>query len=507
MEDARGGEAPAQDVVAQEAPPELDFVGEAAEHGRKGRARRKPGQPSLTRRVFLSLAVVSSLAALAVLLFATSIYQASAVGDAGRMLESESRLVRSMLSGDDSQDVERLAGLDLGEIRVTLVDASGTVIYDNFSPSGDMGNHSSRPEIAEALSTGYGDAERESQTQGKVSIYRAVKLDDGRVLRLAVDRDGAAAAISHDLSFVVAVVLVVIAACWAFSHLIAAKLIKPVLDIDPAQPASGSCYVEVEPLVNRLSEQQAALEAQVEELRGADLMRREFSSNVTHELKTPLASISGASELIRDGIARPEDVPEFAGRIYDEAAHMTSLVNDILTLSKLDESERAGDRDLLGAEGPCDLHHIALDAADRLSVAADAADVKIKVAGKPALMRGVPKLLDELVYNLCDNAIRYNRKQGKVKVWTGVADGQPTLRVSDTGIGIPKASQPKVFERFYRVDKGRSRDTGGTGLGLAIVKHAAAYHGAEILLESEEGKGTTITVRFPADRLIDSLGA
>lgn len=464
---------------------------------------REPGRehlPSLVRRIFISLSLASSVAAIVVLMVASFVFQGSAIDDAGRMLESECKVVRSVLRGDGSDgDVMRLVNLDMGEIRLTFIDKDGSVLYDNQGNVDDMGNHAGRPEVQEATDYGEGSAERESATEGMVSIYRAVRLDDGRIVRLSVNRDSAMAAISHDVMLVVLVVLVVLVACWLVARAVASRLIKPVLDIDPAHP--GSPYVEVMPLVERISEQQSALEAQVAELRGADLMRREFTSNVTHELKTPLASISGAAELIRDGIARPEDVSEFAGRIYDEAGHMTELVNDILTLSKLDESERAGDRSLMGTESPVDLHHVALDVARRLETQANAAKVKIRAKGDPVVIKGVPRLLDELVYNLSDNAIRYNREHGKVEIWTGVEDGRPVLRVSDTGIGIPKASRAKVFERFYRVDKGRSRETGGTGLGLAIVKHAVAYHGGEVTLQSKEGKGTTFTVRFPASSL------
>ena len=238
-------------------------------------------------------------------------------------------------------------------------------------------------------------------------------------------------------------------------------------------------------------------------LKDADLMRREFTSNVTHELKTPLSSISAASELIRDGIARPSDVPEFAGRIYDEARHMTDLVNDILILSKLDESERSRDRDLVGKPEPVDLNQRLLEVCARLAPVADSAGVTLQCSGDPVIVRGNPRLLDELAYNLCDNAIRYNRKGGAVTGWVGLVDGAPVLRVSDTGVGIPADMQRKVFERFFRVDSSRARQTGGTGLGLAIVKHAAAYHGAKIRLESQVGVGTTITVLFPKGSLVN----
>ena len=457
----------------------------------RGQEKRQkaPSRPSLARRFFIALSAIAAVAAIAVLVCSSLIYQSVTVDDAGRMLESECRVVRASLRGDDT-DVMRLTAFDSGDVRVTLVGTDGTVLYDNQNSVASMPNHADRPEIAEALADGTGSAERDSETSGYVSVYRAIRLANGNVLRLAVDRDGAAAALRHDLLLVCAVVLVIIAVCWAASRLVADRLVSPILAIDPAEPDAAVTYVEIEPLVERISEQ-------VEELRGADLMRREFTSNVTHELKTPLSSISGASELIRDGIARPEDVPEFAGRIYDEAHHMTELVNDILTLSKLDESERSGDASLLGAPEPVDLLHVAREVATRLAPVAEKTGVSITAAGEACVVQGYPRLLDELVYNLCDNAIRYNHEGGWVDVSVSLEDECPLLVVADSGSGIPAEQQAKVFERFYRGEQSRSRETGGTGLGLAIVKHAATLHGAALTLDSEPGHGTTVCVRFP----------
>ena len=250
-------------------------------------------------------------------------------------------------------------------------------------------------------------------------------------------------------------------------------------------------------MVERLEEQQTTLREQMEKIKSVSAIRQEFTANVTHELKTPLSSISGAAELIRDGIARPEDVPDFAARICDESAWLTSLVNDILTLSRLDESERSSDRSMVGAVERLDLLSLSRGVAERLGEVAAEADVTITAGGEPAIVEGNARLLDELIYNLADNAIRYNHEGGTVRIEVGYRAKRPILRVSDTGQGIAAEDQPKVFERFYRVDKSRSRELGGTGLGLAIVKHAAAFHGADIDLASEIGQGTTFTVTFP----------
>ena len=458
-------------------------------------------QPSLVRRVFLSLAIVSSLAAVIALGISVAIYQSSVLQDASDTLAGECRLVAGALGG--SSDVpSRVVGLDLGDTRMTVIAPDGTVLFDNVEGAATMPNHADRPEVAEALRLGEASSQRESETVGYVSIYHALRLADGGVVRLSVDRESALSSFMGDFGVVALVLLGVVIACWVVARLWSQVLMRPVLDLDPAEPDPEATYVELGPLLARISEQQERLAEQVRQLRGADLMRREFTSNVTHELKTPLASISGAAELIRAGIARPEDVPEFAGRIYDEAGHMTELVNDILTLSKLDESERTQDRTMVGTEEPVDLLRLARDAAGRLSGAAEASGVTIGVEGPGAMVRGVTRLLDELVSNLCSNAVRYNRPGGSVRVWVGVAESRAVLRVSDTGIGIPAEAQAKVFERFYRVDASRSKDRGGTGLGLAIVKHAAVYHGASVDLASKVGEGTTFTVTFPAESLV-----
>ncbi len=230
----------------------------------------------------------------------------------------------------------------------------------------------------------------------------------------------------------------------------------------------------------------------VTEQLAAEQLRREFSANVSHELKTPLQSILGYAELMKSGLAKPADFPRFTERIYREAQRLIALVEDIIALSHLDEGEAM-------PTGPVELLSVAREAADRLQQAADDAGVTLSVTGQPAEIAGVRRLIAEMVYNLCDNAIKYNRKGGSATVTIArEIDGSVLLTVSDTGCGIPEAHQSRVFERFYRVDKSHSKETGGTGLGLSIVKHAAARHGAKIALQSKENVGTTVTVRFPA---------
>lgn len=222
----------------------------------------------------------------------------------------------------------------------------------------------------------------------------------------------------------------------------------------------------------------------------AERNRREFTANVSHELKTPLQGIIGSAELIENGMVKPEDLPRFVGHIHAEAARLVTLIDDIIRLSQLDEG------DAMPTE-PVDLLAVSQEAAENLHDAAAARNVMVSVTGQPAVLPGVRRLIYEIVYNLCDNAIKYNRDGGRVDVTVAADAGGSSITVADTGIGIAPEHQARVFERFYRVDKSHSKASGGTGLGLSIVKHAVQYHHGRIELESTPGTGTTIRVVFP----------
>ena len=464
---------------------------------------------SLSSIIFIALTVFAVGVAVVATLAAAFVFHATLVDDAKHELTDQCATIAASLNSDDTTDTDQdiVRMLTPQKMRATLVAPDGTVIYDTKFEASSLPNHADRQEIQEALSSGTGETERPSDTAGNVSLYYAQRLGSGDVLRLSEDRESVTAIFTHDIGLLVSIVALVVLGAWAASRILSKRLVKPILDIDTTAAKAEAPYRELEPLVDRLNDQQAELIAQMDKLRDADAYRLEFTANVTHELKTPIASIQGAAELIRDGIARPEDIPEFAGRIYGSARRLSSLVSDILTLSKMDESERAGDSQLLGPKTECDLYQIAGDVTDRLQDKAKRAGVRLTLEGQKCMVVGNAGLLDEMVSNLCDNAIRYNRVNGKVYVWVYQIAGRPTVSVSDTGIGIPEEAQPKVFERFYRVDKSRSRSNGGTGLGLAIVKHAAAFHNAKIDLKSKLGEGTTITVTFPsADESMQNNG-
>ena len=259
-------------------------------------------------------------------------------------------------------------------------------------------------------------------------------------------------------------------------------------------PVGGSDYqINATPVMSDGKVAGAALVIfDVTEKEKTEQIRREFTANVSHELKTPLQSISGCAELLSNGMVKPEDVPGFSHRIYSESQRLISLVEDIIGLSRLDEGAEDMQRTNV------DLHKLAETAIDSLSNAAKEAGVTLELCGDGAEVYGIPQLLGTIVYNLCDNAIKYNRRGGSVTVTTENGAGGVTLTVSDTGIGIPKDQQDRIFERFYRVDKSHSKEVGGTGLGLSIVKHAAILHNATVTVDSTPGAGTTFTVFFPS---------
>jgi len=233
------------------------------------------------------------------------------------------------------------------------------------------------------------------------------------------------------------------------------------------------------------------------EKRSLEQFRREFTANVSHELKTPLTSISGFAELMQNGMVAEADIPDFASSIYNEAQRLLTLVNDIIRLSQIEDG-------ILPYEsGSVDLYALSLEALRHVSAAAEARGISAQIEGEPIMVHGAEPILYDVVYNLCDNAVKYNRDGGSFTVFIRREGANAVLSVSDTGIGIPSEHRDRIFERFYRVDKSHSKEIGGTGLGLSIVRHGAEYHGAVLKLESELGKGTTVTLVFPEEALAD----
>jgi len=484
--------------------------------------------------------------------------------------------------------------------RVTLIASNGKVLFDNEADAVTMENHSDRTEVKEALQSGQGHSIRKSETMTKETLYYALRLNDGDILRVAVTQDSIWAILKHLLKPSVILFMTTVLLSLGLANLVTRNILSPLnkMDLDNIED-NDVIYDELSPLLKRLQTQQETIRRQlnaasqkreefnlitenmsegflvidkntdilswnpsalgllgiVDEPSGSVLklnrsrefretifkvlcgkkeelelkrenrtyklianpayddnhnevigavivildetesikrenFRREFTANVSHELKTPLTSISGFAELMMAG-GMPEDtVRDFSKSIYDEASRLISLVNDIINLSSLDDESVEYDWEML------DLYQIASEEISHVQLAADKKDVSIKLSGDHGKITGVRRVVSEMIYNICDNAVKYNKEHGSVNVKIETTASHVLVRIQDTGIGIPEADQNRIFERFYRVDKSHSKAVGGTGLGLSIVKHGAQLHNAQIKVESKLDKGTTITLRF-----------
>lgn len=408
-------------------------------------------------------------------------------------VKNESRYLEYVLENMGEEYLTREVG-NITTSRITLFQKDGTVLFDSEKDADFMENHKNRPEIKAAIKHGEGEMIRISETLSQQTFYYAVQLKDGKILRVAMTTDSVLTTLLS--SFTLMGILLIMILCLAFVVVErqTKRLIEPINKLDLEHPLEHVEYEELRPLLNRVDEQNRQIAKQVEELKQAEEVRREFSANVSHELKTPLMSISGYAEIMKNGMVRQQDVPEFAGRIYDEASRLTSLVKDIIEISKLDE--KSGE---LPFE-QVDIYELMEDICQNLMLHAKKRNVTISTEGCGAEVYGVRHILYEMMYNLVDNAIQYNRESGYVKVSLTKEGKAICFCVEDNGIGIAKEEQERIFERFYRVDKSHSRKTGGTGLGLSIVKHGAVLHHAEIKLDSEPGQGTRIQILFHTDK-------
>lgn len=453
---------------------------------------------SLSGRIFRNVLAFTLAVVLAFAVALTSIFFFMYERDAESNLVASAERAASILEGVPAQDAAMMLSEQFeGAMRFTLISKNGLVLYDNEADASKMDNHANRPEVEEAAKSGESETIRYSATLGTDTVYVARQLSDGRIIRLSETRHSLVAFLGAMVLPAIALLVVVAGLVFLLSRRLTRRIMSPINALDVSNPLDNEIYDEMEPLLRRIDFQQALLRQQNTELAKAESMRRDFSSNVSHEMKTPLQVISGYAELMKGGAVPYEDCQKFGGLIYDEAQAMRGLIDDVLTLSKLDESA-------FDNEGvPIDLGGVAKSMAARLRSFAEEREVDVIVKGPGAYISGNGSLADEMTYNLIENGIRYNHKGGKVTVEVDEcvdADGKmmARMRVSDTGMGIPSDMCDKVFERFFRVDKSRSKETGGTGLGLAIVKHAVMYHGGTIKVDSVEGKGTTFTLLIPA---------
>ena len=370
------------------------------------------------------------------------------------------------------------------DTRITLITEQGEVLYDSDQAyEADLENHAGRPEVKEALQDGTGSNVRRSDTLNEEMYYYAVQLSDGSILRVSKTMDTAFRTAVEVLPGMGVIGACMLALAALLSRWQVRRLIRPINELDLNIPLENEMYEELTPLLKRIDEQNKQKDAIAN-------MRKEFSANVSHELKTPLTSISGYAEIMKNGLVRPEDMKGFAERIYNEASRLITLVEDIIKLSKLDEGEIEIEKE------DVDLYDLTREIVSRLAPQAEKRAVHVEVTGENVICHGVRQILDEMIYNICENAIKYNRRGGSVSVWVGATLKGKKIIVTDTGIGIPEDQQERIFERFYRVDKSHSKETGGTGLGLSIVKHGASLHNAQIHVESKVGKGTKMELTF-----------
>ena len=496
----------------------------------------------------------------------------------------------------ENQGIDYINNFSNSSKRITLISPDGDVLADTSADESGLENHSDRQEVIDALKNGKGTSIRYSKTLAEKTIYYAMKMQDGNILRVSTTQYTVAAILFSIIQPILIVFVIAVAISFALAQKVSKSIIKPINELDLDNPLNNEPYDELAPLLRKISKQKHTIEKQIKEAEhkqeefrlitenmkegfivvdnkrnlltynrsalkllgisrdkpddilsadndkltfvidkaldgvreksnltlndnyyslianpvfendnviGAvvliidvtesvkrEQLRQEFTSNVSHELKTPLTSISGFAEMMKNGGTPDSVVTDFSSSIYDEAQRLITLVNDIIKISELDEKNARVDSEEV------DLYELSADIINRLKPIADKRNISLNLIGESTVVSGTEKILDEMIYNLCDNAIKYNVDSGTVDIILSESNNHIKLTVRDTGIGIPQSEQNRVFERFYRVDKSHSKEIGGTGLGLSIVKHAAIYHNAEIKLKSELGKGTSITVIF-----------
>ena len=434
----------------------------------------------MKRRINAHFMAIAAIAIIFTLIFSSIIFYRIFEQNIMDDLKSYAEIVKNT-NICNQQELEVDIFSKVKNLRITLVDESGNVIYDSENDVSKLENHSDRPEIEEAMKKGQGQSVRKSETMNKSNYYYAVLLENGMVFRVAKETSSIWNIYFNAVPVILVVAVFLLAFCIMCGHVLTQSLVEPIenmaANLDHLERVET--YKELLPFIQ-------IIRTQHEDILKNSRLRQEFTANVTHELKTPLTAISGYSELIENGMATEEDVKRFAKEIHRNAKRLLTLINDILKLSQMDAASK---KQIVLEE--VDLYDIAKNCKEMLEVSAKQNKVELHLNGEHTIIMANKNMMEEVVYNLCDNAIRYNHEGGNVYL-----DVSHDLVVRDDGIGIPKEHQERIFERFFRVDKSRSKKTGGTGLGLAIVKHIVELHDAKLELESEVDKGTKITVHF-----------
>lgn len=450
-------------------------------------------------RIRYSLIYMGVLAALFAVYFTTQVFEGEMADQLKIHLREKLRLIESAYVNDTLVATpQKLAQFASKELRITLIDSTGSILYDSDAEASKMENHYDREEVNDAYAKGFGEDLRYSSTLQAKAFYFAKRLEDGNVLRLGTRQANLQQVYSKTIPYLIVLFAVIVLAAILIAIGLSKVFISPLQKLvdqlgTPEWMNIENIYKEIAPLVNTIRKQDLELQLTIEQLSNEKQkishLKDEFTANASHELKTPLTSISGYAELIENGMVKPEDIKVFAGKIHKEAQRLQSIANDIITLSKLNDRES----EPFDLNEKINLWNLSHSCIEGLMLGANKKSIQLSLDGEPtAEILGNTKLVYEMIFNLVDNAIRYTEQGGKVMVLV-----EPNaVVVKDTGIGIPEECQSRIFERFYRVDKSRSKETGGTGLGLAIVKHIAEVHHATIHLNSTVGFGTEVRINF-----------
>lgn len=451
----------------------------------RGSKNEKSGsiKNTIFKSVFLCVAISAAAAVSAMVMIVFVLFGARVSSD----LKTDTKHAASYMdmlddSGYRLQFLHSMYGSDNDE-RVTYIAPDGTVLYDSDVSAGSLENHLARPEVQDAVESGEGESHRASETVGEQIYYYAVKLEDGSILRCSKPSTVMLETFLILIPAGILLMALIVAVTGGVTRHITERIMRPIYDIDINNIDESSIYDELLPFFKRIEEENKEKEK-------TETIRREFSANVSHELKTPLTSISGYAQMITNGMAKPEDVNMFGLKIEREAERLILLINDIIRLSNLDETSGVSEPENV------DLNEVVTDTLSHLEPQIAKRDIQVYYSGDVSVISGTRTLIGELAYNIIDNAIKYNKQGGRIDIYVGKSPGGIDLSVSDTGIGIADEDIDRIFERFYRVDKSHSKTVGGTGLGLSIVKHVAMVHGADINVKSKLGEGTTITVTF-----------
>ena len=442
----------------------------------------------MKKRINLRLILIAGIAVIVTMVCMTGIYYKLFQGQVRKDLQINARLLSDtgLFDDSDNTNVSLSEYYEVGEdLRVTWIAKDGTVLFDNDLDISQLPNHKNRPEVKKALFQGEGESVRRSDTMQMDNYYYALRLENGTVIRVATQARSVYSVFLAASPFVILILILIVSICIVLAHFLTKQLLHPIerLAENMEDTIEEPVYKELVPFVNTIRKQH-------ENILMAAKVRQDFTANVSHELKTPLMSISGYAELMMNGMVPPDKMQDFSGRIFHESERLSNLVADIIQLSRLDEKNGETMFEQV------DIGELGEDVINNLQNRAAKKKINLEYTGGPAQMQGVRHVLYEMFYNITDNAIRYTPDGGDVKVFVGKLNGKPYFRVEDNGIGIPESEQQRIFERFYRVDKSHSRETGGTGLGLSIVKHGAVLHHAKILLDSEPGKGTKMEILF-----------